>query len=113
MRLINRVHKEPNLGIHGVVPPLPNVSLWLGASLLPFLPLHLDMNYELTEIGNKTLTIYLIVGFELLTAVVMKRCIFQDIRPRSPLKVNRRFGRTCEIHIQGRTISQTRNEQEA
>jgi hypothetical protein len=31
------------------------------------------------------------VGFEVLTAVVMKSTIFWDITPCSPLKVNRRF----------------------
>jgi hypothetical protein len=28
--------------------------------------------------------------------------IFQDISPYSPLKVNRHFGRTCRLHLQGR-----------
>jgi hypothetical protein len=34
------------------------------------------------------------VGFEVLTALVTKSAIFWDITPRSPLKVNRRFGGT-------------------
>jgi hypothetical protein len=34
------------------------------------------------------------VGFEMFTAVIMKSSIFWDITPYSPLKVNRRFGRT-------------------
>jgi hypothetical protein len=33
-----------------------------------------------------------VVGFEVLTAVVMKSSIFWDVSPCSPLKVNRRFG---------------------
>jgi hypothetical protein len=33
----------------------------------------------------------IIVGFEVLTAVVMKSTIFWDIKPCSPLSVNRRF----------------------
>jgi hypothetical protein len=33
------------------------------------------------------------VGFEVLTAAVMKSCIFWDIAPCSPLDVNRRFVR--------------------
>jgi hypothetical protein len=37
-----------------------------------------------------------IVGFEVLTAVVMKSYIFWDITPCIPLKVNRRFGGTSE-----------------
>jgi hypothetical protein len=28
----------------------------------------------------------------------------------SPLKVNRRFGGTCRLHLQGRKISQARNQ---
>jgi hypothetical protein len=46
-----------------------------------------------------------IVGFEVLTAVVMKSTIFWDIMPRIPLKVNRRFGGTYSLYLQGREIS--------
>jgi dolichol kinase len=53
------------------------------------------------------------VGFEVLTAVVMKSAIFWDITPCSPLKVNRRFGGTCLLHLQGRRISRARNERES
>jgi hypothetical protein len=35
-----------------------------------------------------------IVGFEVLTAAVIKSSIFWDITPCSPLKVNGRFGET-------------------
>jgi hypothetical protein len=42
------------------------------------------------------------VGFEALTAVVMKGPIFWYITPCSLLKVNRRFGGTCRFHFQGR-----------
>jgi hypothetical protein len=41
-----------------------------------------------------------------LTAMLMKT----SITPRSPLKVNRRFGRTCRLYVLDRRISQTRNE---
>jgi hypothetical protein len=40
----------------------------------------------------------LVVGFEVLTAVVLKGSIFWDITPYRPLKVNRRFGGTCGIY---------------
>jgi hypothetical protein len=50
------------------------------------------------------------VGLEVLTAVAMKSSIFWDITPRSPLKVNNRFGRTCRLHLQDRRISQARNQ---
>jgi hypothetical protein len=39
----------------------------------------------------------------------LKDCIFWDITPCIPLKVNRRFGGTCLLHLQGRTVSQGRN----
>jgi hypothetical protein len=51
--------------------------------------------------------------FEVLTAMVMKRFVFWDITPCSPLKVNRRFGGTCRIHLQGRRINQARNQHES
>jgi hypothetical protein len=41
------------------------------------------------------------VGFDILTSVVVKSSIFWDITPCSPLKVNRRFGGTYRLHIQG------------
>jgi hypothetical protein len=42
------------------------------------------------------------VGFEVLTAVVMKSTIFWDITPCIPLSVRRRFGGTYRLHLQGR-----------
>jgi hypothetical protein len=44
--------------------------------------------------------------FEVLTTMVMKNTIFWDITPCSPLEVNRRFGETYRLHLQGRKISQ-------
>jgi hypothetical protein len=43
-----------------------------------------------------------IIGFEVLTAVVMKSSIFCDITPCSPLKVNLRFWGISSLHIPGR-----------
>jgi hypothetical protein len=43
----------------------------------------------------------------------MKSSIFLDITPCNPLKVNRRFGGTCRLHLQERRISQARNQLEA
>jgi hypothetical protein len=50
------------------------------------------------------------VGFEVLTAVVMKNTIFWDITPCSPLKVNQHFGGTYSLQLQGRRISLARNQ---
>jgi hypothetical protein len=52
-----------------------------------------------------------VVGFEVRTAEVMKSSVFWDITPRSPLKVNWRFGGTYRLHFQGRRMSQARNQQ--
>jgi hypothetical protein len=42
--------------------------------------------------------------------VVKKGSIFCDITLCSPLKVNRRFGETCPLYLQGRRKSQARNQ---
>jgi hypothetical protein len=47
------------------------------------------------------------VALEVLTAVVS---VFRDMRPCSPLKVNRRYGGTCRFHLQGWRTSQERNQ---
>jgi hypothetical protein len=52
---------------------------------------------------------YIFVGFEVLTAVVMKRTVFWDITTCNPLKVNRRFGGTYRLYVQGRRIRRARN----
>jgi hypothetical protein len=57
--------------------------------------------FRLTEISH--------VGFDVLTAVVMKSPIFWDITPCSPLKVYRCFGGTYRLQLQGRRISPARS----
>jgi hypothetical protein len=42
----------------------------------------------------------------------MKNSIFSDITSCTPFEVNRHFGRTCGLHLQGRRISQGRNQRE-
>jgi hypothetical protein len=59
------------------------------------------------EIGTNYL------GFEVLTAVVMKGTIFWDVTPFSPLSANRRFGGTYRLHLKGRKISRARNQRES
>jgi hypothetical protein len=53
------------------------------------------------------------LGFEVLTEVGMKISIPCDITPCSPSKFNRRFGETCSLHLQGRVISEARNQCES
>jgi hypothetical protein len=49
------------------------------------------------------------IGLEVLTAVVMTSSTVWEITPRNPLKVMRRVGGTCRLHLQGRRIRQARN----
>jgi hypothetical protein len=53
------------------------------------------------------------VGFEVLPAVFIKSIIFWSITPCSPLKVNRHFGGTYRLHLQGRRIRQARYQRES
>jgi hypothetical protein len=50
---------------------------------------------------------------ETIRTLHLKSSIFWDITSCSQLKMNRRFGGSCRIHIQGRRISQARNQREA
>jgi hypothetical protein len=43
----------------------------------------------------------------------LKSFTFWDITPCSPSKVNRRFGGTCRLHLQGQRISQARSQCES
>jgi hypothetical protein len=62
---------------------------------------------------SRPLNIYLrsILIFEVLTAVVVNNTIFWDITPCSPLRVDRRFGGTYRLHVQGREISRARKRE--
>jgi hypothetical protein len=51
------------------------------------------------ELNFKTNPSY--VGFEILTAVVMKISVFCDMMSYILLKVNQCFGGTCYLHLQG------------
>jgi hypothetical protein len=46
------------------------------------------------------------VGFQVLTAVVKKSCVFWDVASYGPLKANRRFGGTC-LHRKSVDFQQT------
>jgi hypothetical protein len=53
------------------------------------------------------------LGFEFLTAMLMKIYIFCNITPCRQLRVDRRFGGTCRLHLQNQRINQGRNQHEA
>jgi hypothetical protein len=59
---------------------------------------------------NHEKSVMIVVGLEVLTAVVMKSSIFWDIKPCSLLKFNRHFRGICSLHLQGGRISQARNQ---
>jgi hypothetical protein len=60
----------------------------------------LSLYFVLSPRNVETFPMY--VGCEVLTSVVVKSTLFWDITPWSPLSVNRRFGETYRLHIQGR-----------
>jgi hypothetical protein len=62
---------------------------------------------------NFKLMIKIILGFKILTAVVMKIYFSWDITPCSPLQVNRLFGGTSLLHLQGQRVSEARNQLES
>jgi hypothetical protein len=71
---------------------------------------------ESVETGGKYKIVVwsiLLVGFEVLTVVVMKSTVFWYITLCSMLKVNRDFGGIYCHHVQGRRISQARNQCES
>jgi hypothetical protein len=42
-----------------------------------------------------------------------KICVCRNITPCSPVEVNRRFGETRRLHLQGRRLRQRRHKHEA
>jgi hypothetical protein len=64
------------------------------------------VNNELKGVCKEAVVAY--VGFEVLTAVVIKSNLFWDITPCSLLEVNRRFGGKYLRHLQGRRIIRVR-----
>jgi hypothetical protein len=70
--------------------------------------------YEVWKFCDKirTLDCMAVVGVEVLTSVVMKSAVFWDETPCSLLEVNRRFGRTCRLHLQGQKIIRAKCQRE-
>jgi hypothetical protein len=71
------------------------------------------INVALKELDTERLTVNCMIGFEALTALVMKSSIFWNKTLCSSLKLSRRFGGTYCLHLQGRRIYQTREQCEA
>jgi hypothetical protein len=84
---------------------------WVVIFTLP--PLYQTNNQIGGSLGPRDGLSKILVGIEVVTAMIMKSPNFWDITFCSPLKVNRRFGGTCRLHLQSRRISQARIEHEA
>jgi hypothetical protein len=89
------LHLVPKSRICGSIPPLPHTSSWCSAELVKHgttLPLFLVHCFKCT-VAVGTCSIHLSnhaasVGFEGITAVIMKCSVFWDLMPCNPLKVN-------------------------
>jgi hypothetical protein len=57
------------------------------------------------------ITCTIIVGFGVLTAVIMKIYTFWYITSCVLVQFGRRVGGTCRLYLQGRRVSQTRKQQ--
>jgi hypothetical protein len=64
------------------------------------------------QLLNRSLYIYICQQSEMLTTSELKSTIFWDMRPCSPLKVNRRFGGSYSLHFKGPRIRRGRNQRE-
>jgi hypothetical protein len=82
---------------------------------IPFSVLFLTLSVCKFMLSPKTYHIYTtasIRGTNRWLDLLLKGTILWDIKPCSPLKVNRRFGGTYQLHLQGRLISPERTQRE-
>jgi hypothetical protein len=80
--------------------------------------MNLIFSFSGLNLTYKNLTIWVIItgrihiflssGFQGFLPKYWEFSIFWDITPCGPLKVNRRFGGICRLHLQGRRISQAK-----
>jgi hypothetical protein len=75
---------------------------WRKENLLAFLQFQWPDGVLLASPQNSPRNKHDYEGFEVFIAVVMKSIIFWDMTPCSPLSVNRRFGGTYRLFLQGR-----------
>jgi hypothetical protein len=53
------------------------------------------------------------IAITFLKILCKSSAIFWDVTPCSPLSINRRFGGTCRLYLQGQKISWARNQRES
>jgi hypothetical protein len=100
------------------------VRYLVNGRVLTFIPSHLYAQYTFAhlvirsqrnvladECTSQNMSSY--IGSEVLTTVIVKSSVFWDITPCSPSKVNRSFGGTCRLHLQGRKINQRESRWQA
>jgi hypothetical protein len=90
-------------------------GVYIKTCRIHFILAHDDKIQNLISIKVKSKFIDLLwncVGFEVLTAVVMKSTTFWNITQCTLFKVNRSFGGTCRLHLHGRKISRARDQRE-
>jgi hypothetical protein len=80
-------------------------SLWVdnGSTSLSGSDSHLTVE-AILHAETQSAHYYTDVGFEVFTAVTMKDAVFWDVAPCRSCEMNRRFGGTYCLHLQGRKI---------
>jgi hypothetical protein len=69
-----------------------------------FLPKLLSTSTRLHGGTSQKIVLFIVTGVKI--TYVLESSIFWDITPCNPLKVNRRFGGTCLLHLRDRKITQ-------
>jgi hypothetical protein len=86
------IHEKPRNLCECLIEECTKITSEYNLILIALNYITFGLNSENTEYSEYFTDNKFIVGFEVLTAVVMKSTIFWDIMPCSPLKVNRHFG---------------------
>jgi hypothetical protein len=72
---------------------------------------HLNRTFLAPNTSTSLQTILIIIIILIIiTIIIIQSLLSRNITPCSPLKVNRRFGGTSSLYLQGKNISQTRKQ---
>jgi hypothetical protein len=84
-----------------------NIQIYIFNFTYPLRCLHVPPGVRVPHVETTDLAARsLCDGFEILIAVTKKTFIFWDIKPCSPVKVNRRFRDICHLQFQDRRVGQ-------
>jgi hypothetical protein len=101
---------------------LVNIKLFFSFSIISYCKFRLSFlslpsfsfaNTELTSKYSEVIRAKPLGLYSQSDKILMKNSIFWDTTPHNSLRVNRRFGGICRLHIQGRKTRQTRNQRES